>query len=695
MSNHPRCPAYQSGNALDHDVSTPGQLRALIFGTMGTSGGTMGSWTVGAQQYAALGPICGVPPLRTFRGPKRTEQQALRARDDQRRATWPTAVSQERKMALASLIVERFAETASDAAAAVVQPRLMACSFNINCLLPTVRSTIIRAWWLEVDEQRAKKCCPARLPTLRRCGAYASRRFRDETAEPAVLASFPGSGNTWTRMLLEYGSGIYTGSVYDDVDLMRLMPAEGVDTGAVIAVKAHLNPAKYMPQTTAARILLLVRHPFDAIWSEYQRRVSGGHAARASERDFFSSSFAVFAKCMACKWIRYAMMHADLASNDREVRVVRYEDMVAATAPTLKSMLGFLKVGDDELTDDRLSCAAELSVDPTIKRAKKRPAREMFGNHSDLACQIWGQISQNAAARLLLNTLGYRNSATCASKAPSSHFCDLEGVTGMTEGKGDNCAAGGGGGARYKGAAASSPRAGARPSALGVRSSSAMVVSSSTASSRSFGGLAKPKAPPAKKPTGGGLGGSRERLRAAARDRIDEYRGTKAAPSSAESLKRRFADARARSGEPDAAPRPAAAPPRPALRGAAASGKAAAGAGAAAPPQTARSAAPPPPAGGANGARTAARTSTAAAAPPPAAAGAERGALSGTPAERKAAAAERSRIARQRVAERSAATAGPPRAAADAPRAPGSPRRTPAAARRALARDDDFDAHAA
>ena len=30
----------------------------------------------------------------------------------------------------------------------------------------------------------------------------------------------------------------------------RLLPAEGVDSGAVLVVKAHLNPAKYMPQTS-------------------------------------------------------------------------------------------------------------------------------------------------------------------------------------------------------------------------------------------------------------------------------------------------------------------------------------------------------------------------------------------------------------------------------------------------------------
>ena len=72
-------------------------------------------------------------------------------------------------------------------------------------------------------------------------------------------------------------------------------------------VKAHLNPAKYMPQTTAERIILLVRHPFDAIWSEYNRRIAGGHANAAGERDVTSPRFAMFARCMGCKWMRFLL----------------------------------------------------------------------------------------------------------------------------------------------------------------------------------------------------------------------------------------------------------------------------------------------------------------------------------------------------------------------------------------------------
>lgn len=41
--------------------------------------------------------------------------------------------------------------------------------------------------------------------------------FAEEGSQSLVaLASYPGSGNTWLRHLLEHSTGIYTGSVYSD-----------------------------------------------------------------------------------------------------------------------------------------------------------------------------------------------------------------------------------------------------------------------------------------------------------------------------------------------------------------------------------------------------------------------------------------------------------------------------------------------
>jgi hypothetical protein len=135
------------------------------------------------------------------------------------------------------------------------------------------------------------------------------------------------------------------------------------------------------------------------------------------------------------------MMHADLASSGRAVRVLRYEDLVRSTEPTLRAMLRFLEI--DNVDSNRIDCAKQLSDDPSVKRIKKRSATELMGNYTPgLACGLWRQISGSEQAKLLLATMGYREPRVCAnqpSRTGTSFFCDLEDVSAMSEGRGDNC----------------------------------------------------------------------------------------------------------------------------------------------------------------------------------------------------------------------------------------------------------------
>jgi hypothetical protein len=43
----------------------------------------------------------------------------------------------------------------------------------------------------------------------------------NDSEKAIALASFPGSGNTWLRYLLQQATGIYTGSVYKDYGLLK------------------------------------------------------------------------------------------------------------------------------------------------------------------------------------------------------------------------------------------------------------------------------------------------------------------------------------------------------------------------------------------------------------------------------------------------------------------------------------------
>ena len=62
---------------------------------------------------------------------------------------------------------------------------------------------------------------------------------------PLLLMSYPGAGSTFTRLLLEYGTGLYTGSIYTDGNLAQLLPGErfcGLRLAGSLSLPLHSTP---------------------------------------------------------------------------------------------------------------------------------------------------------------------------------------------------------------------------------------------------------------------------------------------------------------------------------------------------------------------------------------------------------------------------------------------------------------------
>merc|ERR1712174_63888 len=101
------------------------------------------------------------------------------------------------------------------------------------------------------------------------------------------FVSFPGSDNTWARMLLEKTTGIYTGSIYTDKQLVaggfigeRTVPKNG----ETLFQKAHVMQERRMPDPKG--FLFMIRNPFDACVAEWRRRHGQNHSAVKSEKIF-------------------------------------------------------------------------------------------------------------------------------------------------------------------------------------------------------------------------------------------------------------------------------------------------------------------------------------------------------------------------------------------------------------------------
>ncbi|KAG0729118.1 WSC domain-containing protein 2 [Chionoecetes opilio] len=76
----------------------------------------------------------------------------------------------------------------------------------------------------------------------RGCRNYSTTFAPPHSLSPRALASFPSSGNTWIRYLIEGATGLFTGSMYDDTSLtMKGLYGEALlyDSGMTVLQKSH------------------------------------------------------------------------------------------------------------------------------------------------------------------------------------------------------------------------------------------------------------------------------------------------------------------------------------------------------------------------------------------------------------------------------------------------------------------------
>ncbi|XP_044763477.1 WSCD family member AAEL009094 [Coccinella septempunctata] len=188
-----------------------------------------------------------------------------------------------------------------------------------------------------------------------------------QPAKPLVaLASFPGSGNTWVRYLLQQATGILTGSVYRDYSLLKNgFPAENVVNGSVLLVKTH----EFGPNAKKiySKAILLVRSPTSAIQAEFNRQ-SGGHVGFASPIRYKRNRGKYWEQFVYDKLQMWKLTNLDWLYNfTGPTHVIFYEQLVDNLENNLRSMLNFLEV---PISEELFKCALERREG--IYRRKKR-----------------------------------------------------------------------------------------------------------------------------------------------------------------------------------------------------------------------------------------------------------------------------------------------------------------------------------
>lgn len=141
-----------------------------------------------------------------------------------------------------------------------------------------------RSGWLTFMREkvaRTGKCVTERIQHLiPRC----------EMHEKVLLVSYPRSGNSFLRKLLESSTNIITGS---DSRPNRTLSAsllqcgfqgEGITDNSVWVVKSHFPERLGFVRLEVNRVILLVRNPFDAILSYFHMALTNTHDKNLSDR---------------------------------------------------------------------------------------------------------------------------------------------------------------------------------------------------------------------------------------------------------------------------------------------------------------------------------------------------------------------------------------------------------------------------
>ena len=215
-----------------------------------------------------------------------------------------------------------------------------------------------------------------RHPAGRLTSREVAAREAGGSRNPAVLWSYPGSGNSMLRLMLEQVSGRMTGSVYHKDEVMReVFVGEDFFGEEVLCVKSHEKvPDRARAVAEYPDVLLLVRHPFPTFWAEYARKTSTAanrHVAGVARASFDRAAWEVAAKDMARLWRAQVRGKLSPALHVERTIAVRFEDLADRVSgpATLQHVAGWLGVCN--VTAEAAACAASQARHPLIKRVKQ------------------------------------------------------------------------------------------------------------------------------------------------------------------------------------------------------------------------------------------------------------------------------------------------------------------------------------
>ncbi|KAK4027065.1 hypothetical protein OUZ56_016084 [Daphnia magna] len=221
------------------------------------------------------------------------------------------------------------------------------------------------------------------------CTKYESRVLKPGSyPQVGALVSFPGSGNSWLRMLLVGITGMFISSVYTGEDTQFQSKANTsyqipVDCGCTLLQKTHdfsLDAVLYsLPEANRTKTLeefngkgiLIIRNPFKAIRS-YRNFDFTGMVGAAPESAFSGTKWDNFVSRSVAGWETLATVWI---RGLKQGGIIYYERLHRETRSELKRLLKMLGLGYDK---ERLECVLRHTADNSFKRESNQTAQTEF-----------------------------------------------------------------------------------------------------------------------------------------------------------------------------------------------------------------------------------------------------------------------------------------------------------------------------
>ncbi|OQS00964.1 hypothetical protein ACHHYP_20085 [Achlya hypogyna] len=170
----------------------------------------------------------------------------------------------------------------------------------------------------------------------------------EKDGEHIAIVSYPRSGNSLMRGLLESVTGIYTGCDTQpdrslSVELQKYgMKGEGVVDDSVWFVKSHYPERSGYKPVPVHKAILVVRNPWDAINSYFNMTLTNSHnkSVHDSQYERFAARWDKMIENEVQVWIRFHQYWTSRV--DIPIMVVRYEDLMVNRRESLHRVFKFI-----------------------------------------------------------------------------------------------------------------------------------------------------------------------------------------------------------------------------------------------------------------------------------------------------------------------------------------------------------------